>query len=87
MREGWGGEDEERGPSTQKNVDEGDKLWYFNSSVAEQTNGWLGGYHSICREMLIDKYNFFLDKTMLCRNRVTKEKLLQEGEMPRTWPM
>lgn len=23
------------------------KAWFFNSSVAEQTNVWLGGYHSI----------------------------------------
>ena len=22
--------------------------WYFNSSIAEQTNVWLGGYHAIC---------------------------------------
>lgn len=22
--------------------------WFFNSSIAEQTNVWLGGYHSIC---------------------------------------
>src|SRR6266508_4900694 len=25
--------------------------WYFNSSVVEQTNAWLGGYLAICREM------------------------------------
>jgi hypothetical protein len=24
------------------------KGWFFNSSVAEQTNVWLGGYHAIC---------------------------------------
>jgi len=66
---------------------EGNKQWYFNSSIAEQTNSWLGGYHSICREMLVDKYNFFLDEMILRRNKVTKEKLTQEGEMPSTWPM
>lgn len=65
---------------------EGDKPWYFNSSIAEQTNGWLGGYHSICREMLVDKYNFFLDEMILRRNRMTKEKLEKTGEMPSTWP-
>ncbi|KAF8547820.1 hypothetical protein OG21DRAFT_1599609 [Imleria badia] len=37
------------------------KGWFFNSSVAEQTNAWFGGYHAICREMLGDKYDFFLD--------------------------
>ena len=37
-------------------------LWYFNSSIAEQTNVWFGGYHAICREMSVDKFNFFLDE-------------------------
>jgi hypothetical protein len=36
--------------------------WFFNTSVAEQTNAWLQGYHSICREMLPVKYDFFLDE-------------------------
>jgi len=66
---------------------EGDKPWFFNSSIAEQTNVWLGGYHSICREMLVDKYNFFLDEMILRRNRMTREKLKKEGTMPSTWPM
>ena len=65
---------------------EGDKPWFFNSSIAEQTNVWLGGYHSICREMLVDKYNFFLDEMILRRNRMTREKLMKEGAMPSTWP-
>ncbi|KAF8231037.1 hypothetical protein L208DRAFT_1279283 [Tricholoma matsutake] len=33
--------------------------WYFNSSIAEQTNVWIGGYHTICWEMGVDKFNFF----------------------------
>ena len=33
--------------------------WYFNSSIAEQTNIWFGGYHAICCEMGIHKFNFF----------------------------
>jgi len=64
---------------------EGNKAWYFNSSIAEQTNVWLGGYHSICREMLVDKYNFFLDEMILRRNRMTREKLAASGCMPNTW--
>ena len=36
--------------------------WFFNTLVAEQTNVWLGGYHSICCEMLPMKFDFFLDK-------------------------
>ncbi|KAF7297871.1 hypothetical protein HMN09_01007900 [Mycena chlorophos] len=38
---------------------ENGKAWFFNSSVAEQTNVWLGGFHSILREMGAVKYNFF----------------------------
>jgi hypothetical protein len=63
------------------------KAWYFNSSIAEQTNVWLGGYHAICREMLVDKYNFFLDEMILRRNQVTHAKLEKEGHHPLTWPL
>ena len=62
------------------------KGWYFNSSIAEQTNVWLGGYHSICREMLMDKYIFFLDEMILRRNHMTREKLSSEGKCPNNWP-
>ncbi|KAF8237015.1 hypothetical protein L208DRAFT_1249164 [Tricholoma matsutake] len=31
-----------------KLISEDGKGWYFNSSIAEQTNVWLGSYHSIC---------------------------------------
>ncbi|TFK18500.1 hypothetical protein FA15DRAFT_683263 [Coprinopsis marcescibilis] len=35
---------------------EGGRGWYFNTSIAEQTNVWLGGFHSICREMTAERY-------------------------------
>jgi hypothetical protein len=60
------------------------KGWYFNSSVAEQTNAWIGGYISICREMHIDRYNFFLDEMIIRRNRMTLEKLTKIGAEPFT---
>ncbi|KAF8057809.1 hypothetical protein FPV67DRAFT_1677039 [Lyophyllum atratum] len=63
------------------------KGWYFNSSIAEQTNVWLGGYHAICREMLRDKYMFFLDEMIVRRNRATRYKLEKEGHGPQTWPV
>ena len=28
--------------------------WRFNSSAAEQANGWFGGYQSMVREMQVD---------------------------------
>jgi pyruvate dehydrogenase complex dehydrogenase (E1) component len=58
------------------------KAWFFNSSVAEQTNVWLGGYHSILREMGADKYDFFLDEMIMRKNRLTKAKLEAAGVLP-----
>jgi hypothetical protein len=49
--------------------------WYFNTSIAEQTNVWFGGYHSICREMLAFKYDFFLDEMILIQNEATVKRL------------
>ncbi|KAF6742320.1 hypothetical protein DFP72DRAFT_994429 [Ephemerocybe angulata] len=45
--------------------------WFFNTSIAEQTNVWFGGYHSICREMTGDMFDFFLDEMILIRNQAT----------------
>ena len=61
--------------------------WFFNSSVAEQINVWFGGYHVICREMLVDKYDFFLDQIILRHNCVTQEKLGKQGHHPGHWPI
>jgi hypothetical protein len=58
------------------------KAWFFNSSIAEQTNVWLGGYHSILREMGSDKYDFFLDEMVMRKNRLTKAKLEAAGALP-----
>jgi hypothetical protein len=60
-----------------------DKLsWYFNSSIAEQTNVWFGGYHAICQEMGVDKFNFFLDEMIFRRNEDVREKLVQQNRNP-----
>ena len=64
---------------------EGGMGWFFNSSIAEQTNVWFGGYHSICREMRQERYEFFLDEMILQRNKMTKEKLVQQGKGPGYW--
>lgn len=63
-------------------LSEDGKGWYFNSSIAEQTNVWLGGFHAIVREMLVDRYNFFLDEMIILRNRMTHAKLTREGHCP-----
>jgi hypothetical protein len=66
----------------QELLDESGK-WFFNTSVAEQVNAWLQGYHSICREMLSVKFNFFLDEMIRCRNIELLKKLEKEGHEPR----
>lgn len=57
--------------------------WFFNTSVAEQVNAWLQGYHSICREMLVVKFNFFLDEMIRLRNTELLKRLEKEGHAPR----
>lgn len=56
--------------------------WVFNTSIAEQTNVWLGGYHSMLREMTVEKYNFFLDELIMRKNEVIKHKLEVDGQLP-----
>ena len=66
---------------------ENGKQWYFNSSVAEQTNAWVGGYHSICREMRVDRFNFFLDEMIRRRNIITHAKLKKTELEPARWQL
>lgn len=61
---------------------ENGKAWFFNSSIAEQTNAWLAGFHAIVREMLVDRFNFFLDQMILLRNQMTQDKLEKDGWCP-----
>jgi hypothetical protein len=68
-------------------ISEDGKGWFFNSLITKQTNVWLGGYHAICREMLVDKYNFFLDEMVLHKNELVKAKLLNSGCEPKVWAL
>ncbi|GJE99712.1 hypothetical protein PsYK624_159830 [Phanerochaete sordida] len=63
-----------------------DGSWFFNSSIAEQTNVWLANYNSVLREMRVERFNFFLDEMIIRRNRQTIAKLDREGALPVTWP-
>lgn len=56
--------------------------YYFNSSIAEQTNVWFGGFHNMCREMTPVKYDFFLDEMILRRNRATVINLRRQDKQP-----
>jgi hypothetical protein len=62
------------------------KGWHFNSSIAEQTNSWFGGYHSICREMVVHKYNFLSDELIMLQNRCTLDELASKGHRLCVWP-
>ncbi|TCD71044.1 hypothetical protein EIP91_000543 [Steccherinum ochraceum] len=53
--------------------------WRFNSSAAEQTNAWFGGFLAIVREMQVDRYNFFLDEMIKRHNRLLVRKLKEDG--------
>ncbi|KDR71533.1 hypothetical protein GALMADRAFT_102508 [Galerina marginata CBS 339.88] len=59
--------------------------WFFNTSIAEQTNAWLGGYHSMCREMLPAKYDFFLDEMIRLRNIEVLLHLQRQNRHPRIY--
>jgi len=59
--------------------------WFFNTSVAEQTNAWLGGYHSMCCEMLPAKFDFFLDEMIRLRNIEIIQRLQEKGHHPRNY--
>ncbi|EIW75649.1 hypothetical protein CONPUDRAFT_65625 [Coniophora puteana RWD-64-598 SS2] len=63
------------------------KGWYFNTSIAEQVNVWLGGYQAIVREMLPTKYNFFLDEMVRLRNINTLESLKRKHLVPTYYPV
>jgi len=56
--------------------------WFFNTSIAEQTNAWLAGYHSMCREMLPAKFDFFLDEMIRLRNIEIIRRLEAKGHHP-----
>ena len=56
--------------------------WFFNMSIAEQTNAWLAGYHSMCQEMLPTKFDFFLDEMICLHNIEIIRHLEAKGHHP-----
>ncbi|KAJ7113337.1 hypothetical protein C8R43DRAFT_1138631 [Mycena crocata] len=63
-----------------------DGKWRFNSSAAEQTNAWFGGFQSMVREMQADRYDFFLDEMILRRNKSMIQDLKARGCAPYSIP-
>lgn len=60
--------------------------WCFNSSAAEQTNAWFGGFQSMVREMQVDRYEFFLDEMIKRRNRILIKELRRKLKAPYSIP-
>ena len=60
--------------------------WWFNSSIAEQNNVWIGGYRSILRGMSATHYNFLLDELIMNCNEMRREQLMLEGYAPAMLP-
>lgn len=61
--------------------------WTFNTSCCEQSNVWLGGFHSILRGMTTDRYNFFLDEVIKRRNEWLVKELEKKGQRPINKPL
>jgi hypothetical protein len=59
-----------------------DGRWRFNSSVAEQTNAWFGGFLSIVREMQVNWYNFFLNEMISHQNMIMVKDLRRKQQAP-----
>ncbi|KAF7290011.1 hypothetical protein HMN09_01305800 [Mycena chlorophos] len=60
--------------------------WRFNSSAAEQTNAWYGGFQAIVQEMAAERYDFFLDEMVRRRNIDTINVLRGRGKNPHYIP-
>lgn len=63
-----------------------DGEWRFNSSAAEQTNAWFGGFQAIVREMNVEQYELFLDEMIKRRNRIIVKDLERRGKSPHLIP-
>ncbi|TCD59926.1 Hsp70 chaperone [Steccherinum ochraceum] len=65
--------------------DDRDK-WRFNSSAAEMTNAWFGGFAAIVREMRPARYDFFLDEMIKRKNRAIVARLAASKAFPDELP-
>ncbi|KAJ7255485.1 hypothetical protein B0H12DRAFT_534610 [Mycena haematopus] len=63
-----------------------DGKWRFNSSAAEQTNAWFGGFQSMVQEMTVERYNFFLDEMIKRKNRGLVKDLHRRKKAPHNIP-
>ncbi|KAI0057699.1 hypothetical protein BV25DRAFT_1812014 [Artomyces pyxidatus] len=67
-------------------LNDGNGKWIFNSWAAEQANAWMGEYLAIVWEMLAYSFDFFLDKVIKRRNKITIVHLEEQGQVLYTIP-
>ncbi|KAJ7065822.1 hypothetical protein C8F01DRAFT_1218892 [Mycena amicta] len=60
--------------------------WRFNSSAAEQTNAWFGGFQAIVQEMSAERYDFFLDEMIRRRNIAMVKLARKRNQNPHNIP-
>lgn len=58
------------------------RKWQFNTSICEQLNIWLAGFHSILQDMEATRYNFYLNEMIKRKNMYTVSKLKEKGFVP-----
>ncbi|KAJ7599944.1 hypothetical protein C8J56DRAFT_768806 [Mycena floridula] len=63
-------------------IKEGETGWWFNTSIAEQTNAWFGRFKTMTQAMHSDRFDFFLDQMIIMRNEDTREKLELSRDCP-----
>ena len=64
---------------------EDDQKWFFNTSVAEQNNMWIGGFNAVLRGMTQEKYGFVLSEVVTVKNEKTLRRLKETGQNPGFW--
>ena len=69
-------------PAKWADLQTSDGKWRFNSSAAEMTNAWVGGFQAMVREMREARYDFFLDEVFRIRNLIIANDLEKAGAHP-----
>ncbi|KAJ7576367.1 hypothetical protein C8J56DRAFT_800133 [Mycena floridula] len=63
-------------------IKDGATGWWFNTSIAEQTNVWYGRFKPMVRSMHSEHFDFVLDQMVIMRNKETWAKLEKDGFHP-----
>lgn len=64
-----------------------DDEWKINTSICEQTNGWIVKYLAILRDMEATRFCFYLDEMVKRHNRFKVKQLKEDGYCPWNIPV